>query len=420
MSKYLANLLSKETTGFKKFINDIEHATGNFQHDLKLSSNLKQLTDEKIKSLGLNPDDTTVDELYYSLNNLVKLHDKFIINKIDSKYGVPTSAVLDQIAATFNKPKNRQNVFCIKSSTAKKILYSNHPVIVMNLLGYRSFDSMLKNEDSKILLNLAFYVEKNDWRQKYLESVKTLTANDFEYNDVKIIVLNKAKFKKISKNIIGINGHNIICLEITGQILVAQSDTKLKIGFSILTYAYIINRLKMMIKFSTFISNQRFNSNFGEIIYKLSLDNSLINFYLSKYNLSWDSIAELTSSDDTQSTTENDNVLLQTQTNNIDQLNKILINLEPALNFWLVSENLGYYHNGNIVSVNLLDACYNFYNKLTVENSSHVFMEIALNRTLIGRYLDSKVSNDQILNQINSSPKENEFIQIFKNQVVYS
>jgi hypothetical protein len=175
-----------------------------------------------------------------------------------------------------------------------------------------------------------------------------------------------------------------------------------------------------MIKFSTFISNQRFNSNFGEIIYKLSLDNSLINFYLSKYNLSWDSIAELTSSDDTQSTTENDNVLLQAQTNNIDQLNKILINLEPALNFWLDSENLGYYHNGNIVSVNLLDACYNFYNKLTVENSSHVFMEIALNRTLIGRYLDSKVSNDQILNQINSSPKENEFIQIFKNQVVYS
>jgi hypothetical protein len=47
-------------------------------------------------------------------------------------------------------------------------------------------------------------------------------------------------------------------------------------------------------------------------------------------------------------------------------------------------------------------------------------MEIALNRSLIARYLDSKVSNEQILKQVNSIPEENEFIQIFKNKVVYT
>ena len=109
MSKYLATLLSKETSGFKKFIDDIEHATGYNKHDLKLSSSIKLSTNHKFSSLGLNPKDTTSEELYFALNNLVKLHDKFIVAKIDSRYGAPTSAVMDQIAATFNKPTNRQS-----------------------------------------------------------------------------------------------------------------------------------------------------------------------------------------------------------------------------------------------------------------------------------------------------------------------
>ena len=420
MSKYLATLLSKETSGFKKFIDDIEHATGYNKHDLKLSSSIKLSTNHKIRSLGLNPKDTTSEELYFALNNLVKLHDKFIVAKIDSKYGAPTSAVMDQIAATFNKPTNHQNVFCIKPSVAKKLLTKNQPKQTTNLLGYRSLDSMIKNEDPKTLLSLAFYVESEDWRDKYLDQLKNLSANDFEFKDVKLIVLNKTKFKKISNKIIEVNGHNVVALENTGQVLIAQLDTRLKVGFSILTYAYIINRLKMMIKFSTFVQNQKFNSNFGEIIYKLSLDADSINFYLSKYHLSWDCIADLTSSMDELSVEEKEDILFREQSSNISELDKILVNLEPALHFWFDSDNLGYKKGKNIVSLNLLDACYNFYNHLPIEKNSHVFMEIAINRTLIARYLDSKVSNELILKQVNSTPEENEFIQIFKNKVVYS
>jgi hypothetical protein len=378
MSKYLATLLSKETSGFKKFIDDIEHATGYNKHDLKLSSSIKLSTNHKIRSLGLNPKDTTSEELYFALNNLVKLHDKFIVAKIDSKYGAPTSAVMDQIAATFNKPTNHQNVFCIKPSVAKKLLTKNQPKQTTNLLGYRSLDSMIKNEDPKTLLSLAFYVESEDWRDKYLDQLKNLSANDFEFKDVKLIVLNKTKFKKISNKIIEV------------------------------------------IKFSTFVQNQKFNSNFGEIIYKLSLDADSINFYLSKYHLSWDCIADLTSSMDELSVEEKEDILFREQSSNISELDKILVNLEPALHFWFDSDNLGYKKGKNIVSLNLLDACYNFYNHLPIEKNSHVFMEIAINRTLIARYLDSKVSNELILKQVNSTPEENEFIQIFKNKVVYS
>jgi hypothetical protein len=47
-------------------------------------------------------------------------------------------------------------------------------------------------------------------------------------------------------------------------------------------------------------------------------------------------------------------------------------------------------------------------------------METAINKSLVGKYLDSKVTNEQILKQISETSQDNDFIQVFKNQVVYS
>ena len=242
----------------------------------------------------------------------------------------------------------------------------------------------------------------------------------FGFGDAKLISLNQVKYKNITKKLVNLSEHNIISHELTGQILIMNLDTKLEVGFAILTYAYLINRLKTIVKFSTFLQNQILNSNFGEILYKLLSDTNSINFYLSKYELSWDSIAELTSyNDDYQD--QIDNVILDNnRVNDIKQLDTILIKLDPAFHFWYDTESLGYYKNKKIVSLNLLDACFNFYNKNVAEDCSHVFMEISLNRSLIGRYIDSKISSEQIMNQIKSSDEETNSIQMYKNKVVYS
>jgi len=261
MSAYLANLLSKETNSFRNFIDDIEYATGCNKNDLKLASEIKITTKNKLRFLGLNPEDTTSSELYYSLNNLLKLHDKFIVKKFNINYGDPILQALKKITEDFNDPINAQSVFCVRSNILKKILVKNQPSKTIKLLGYRSFESMLKNEDPKTVLSLAYYVEPEAWRKAYFNQVKNLKANDFEFKNVKFIILDNSKFKQITREIIDNNRHNVISVENMGQILIAPLDSQLKAGFCVLTYAYIINRLKSMITTSAFTQKQQFNSN---------------------------------------------------------------------------------------------------------------------------------------------------------------
>lgn len=420
MSTYLAKLLSTETKSFKKFIEDVEFATGCNKNDLKLSSDIKIATNHKIRSLGLNPEDTTAPELYHCLNNLLKLHDQFIVKKFNISYEDPISAAITKITKDFNQSINGQNVLCIKSNVLKRILTKNKPTKTTGLVGYRSFDSMLKNEDPKTLLTLAYYIEDEKWRVNYFDQIKNLSTNDFEYKSVKFVILDNRKFKRIAKEIAEINKHNVISVENTGQILVVPLDSNLLPGFCILTYAHIITQLKSIVRFSAFIQNQRFNSNFGENIARLLKDSDAVNFYISKYNFSWDSISTPSLSTELTSDDTNDDMLSQQNFNNTDQLDQILIKLEPALSFWSDCDNLGYFKNDTVISFNLLDVCYNFYNQLSVSSNSHIFMETAINKSLVGKYLDSKVTNEQILKQISETSQDNDFMQVFKNQVVYS
>ncbi len=419
MSAYLANLMSKETNTFKEFIKDIEYISGCHKNDLKLSSDIKISTNYKLKALGLNPEDTTAPELYHSLNNLLQLHDEFIVKKIGAEYGSPIAGCLSKIVASYNNAENIQSIFSIKSLIIRKMLQSNKPIKTIQFLGYRSIASLLKHENPRTIISLALYVESSSWKATYLKQIKNLTANDFENTEVKFILLDSLKFKKISKYITDINGYNVIAIENIGQIIIVPFESELKVGFSILTYAYITYRLKTIIRLSSFTGNSRFNPNFGETLAKLLSDNDNVKFYVSKYDFSWDTLTDLFLSNKQPISDEGDDLLLDSKENNVDQLNKILINIEPALSFWFDSDNLGYIQDGKIVSLNLLDVCYNFYNSLSLNNSSHVFMEMSISRSLMNSYLESDVIRDQVQKQTADS-SENDFMQMLNNRLVYS
>jgi len=175
-----------------------------------------------------------------------------------------------------------------------------------------------------------------------------------------------------------------------------------------------------MFRFSMFIQNQQFNSNLGTTISKLLKNTDSINFYISKYNFSWDSITDFTTPLKALSEDEQEDILFKQNLSSVNQLNKILIELEPALHFWFDTDNIGYINNGSIVSLNLLDVCYNSYNQLSLKDSSHYFMEEAINNSLVSRYLEQGECSDQISRQVSDRLEGNDYLQIFKNRIIYS
>lgn len=420
MSEYLANLLSKEKLEFKKLINDIEHASGHLGHDLKLASEIKIATNYKLKALGLNPDDTTAEELYHSLNNLFSKHDQFLVNKLGITIDSPVSLALQKIADNFNKSDNLVKSFSIKASILRKILAKNKPLVTIKLLGYRSFDSLLKSEDPKTVISLACYLESESWTKQYLNLLKSLTSNDFEYKTVKTLVLSDKKFQKISKEIIAISGYNVVAIENIGQILIVPFEAKLKPGFCLLSFAYISYRLTALLRFSKFIENNRFNSSFGVNIARYPNSTEKISFSISKHSFSWDRFSALYSNLQEQDVDRIIDFETDSTSGNEMLLKDIMISLEPALGFWTDCEYLGFINNQKIVSLNLLDVCYNFYNNLDYTLGISTFMETSLETELVKRYLSSRIVTNHVNQQIIDDPGKNEFIQIFKNRVVYS
>lgn len=163
MSGYLASLLAHEKQTLKSTIERLESASGQNAVDASFTSELIVKSRLKIKALGLDPKDTTPDELHQALLNLAGLHDQFLAKVIGCSDAGDSSAILPKIAKFAMSVAKRKSVWAIKHSVAKRLIKQNAPLNLMKQLGYRSIDSMIKREDISNLYAGAYAVEDSDW-----------------------------------------------------------------------------------------------------------------------------------------------------------------------------------------------------------------------------------------------------------------
>ena len=68
MTRMLSELLSAKEPDFRLMLQQLERANGEPCEDIRLSSEINQKVQSKIRSLGLDPTDTSGPELYNVLN----------------------------------------------------------------------------------------------------------------------------------------------------------------------------------------------------------------------------------------------------------------------------------------------------------------------------------------------------------------
>ena len=82
LCRLIAELVGTDKRVLKEILNRMEQASGEPGIDLRMTSEIYGTLHMKMRSLGLDPNDTTPHELYRALMNLTALHDKFIADKI--------------------------------------------------------------------------------------------------------------------------------------------------------------------------------------------------------------------------------------------------------------------------------------------------------------------------------------------------
>lgn len=189
MSVHLAKMLGRPETEIANFIEQMEKKFGYPSHDVRLLAEVNQFVKTKIAALGLDPQDTSAEELHQALQS------KFANDalQIDKAMGIKPDTAFDgrmvrAVEITKHIAGNSQ-VWALKSMSAKNLLLGLPPKKLMKQLHYRSLESMLKHEDIGQLYLLAPFAESSTWQNSFLKAAERLASNDYMPSPINFVHL---------------------------------------------------------------------------------------------------------------------------------------------------------------------------------------------------------------------------------------
>lgn len=189
MSKVLAKLLEQPERLVAKTIAKLESANGYHSEDVRYLAENSQALRARLNDLGLDPDDTTSEELYQAL--LAKFDRDSAL--IDTSLGVGSDTNLSsradkaiQLVGHTTKPRE---AWVLKQATAKKLIRQQPPKKLMKKLNYRSAESLLKRQNiTSIYLALPF-VESASWQKNFAKQLTKLSTTDYEPRAIELAIL---------------------------------------------------------------------------------------------------------------------------------------------------------------------------------------------------------------------------------------
>lgn len=192
MSKILSRLIDRSEDEVKTIISRLEATHGYPSVDVRLLAEIAQSARQKMAQLGLDPKDTTGEELYYALQAKFD-QDSW---QIDRAIGITTDMSLKQRinrAVDFVKRAlDGSEIFTLKNVSAKNLLRAVPPKKTMARLHFRSLESMLKRQDLAKVLLLAQYIESVVWQKALVKYASRLSAVDYQRRPANFVVLEKS------------------------------------------------------------------------------------------------------------------------------------------------------------------------------------------------------------------------------------
>jgi hypothetical protein len=192
MSKVIADMLDQSEQAVRKVINKLEDKNGYPSHDVRLVAENIQKARLKIAELGLDPGDTTAQELYHTLQTKFQADS----DQFDKHYqrfddaDARLALAVDLVTKNIDLPQR----WSLKTAAAKSLLRQNPPKHIMKRLNYRSAESMLKREALSEIYLAAAYLEPQAWQKAHNRLVSQLDSTAFEMRPLHLAALSSKRW----------------------------------------------------------------------------------------------------------------------------------------------------------------------------------------------------------------------------------
>lgn len=404
MAQHLHKLLGATTQTIDSSIQRLERASGQPGYDVRLTAEIIGKTQLTLKSLGLDPKDSSGKEVYAAIMSLTEKHDAFVAKHMGVKATDDTEAILASIGSFIQKVNMPKTVYAMKHSTVKKFLTEKPPQRTMKALGYRSLHSMLKREPIPHVLAVALHKESKTWQKAYYKLYRSLSLSDFEQRPVDICMPRSRYWDELGVSISSQLQTNIISIRELGAIIVLPLPHKKWRGICLVLVALLLVHVQELRMYSSFCKLQQMKPNFGEILESALLDDSQLRAEVFGESVHWNIVHTHFSQADMKEHPDFFEPHISIEDLAFRSAADVLYTLEPALDFWRGNEYAGgfFEHSARPVSYNLLDAALNYANNISFEDRIVHNMQSALWDEILLRYMESSYVRSLVLDQLNT------------------
>ena len=400
MCKVLAELLGIDDPLFSIGVHQLEQASGQPGVDVRLYSEVVRNAHQKTRELGLDPNDTTAEELYLALLGLVKKHDQFLAKRLGASDPSDVQDVMKRIQRFVHKLDAPKSAWAIKPAAAKRLLKLAPPKRIMKQLGYRSIDSMLKRESVAELFVAMRFAETPEWLQAFTKKYKHLSPRDFETRDVEFLLLDTNKWGAAAETYVRSQHHNVAHMKEMAVIALMPLPISRLPGITIAVLPLLLHYLNEIRMYSTYFKLQQVRPDFGQTIVKTLLYDPRNHASVAGHDVHWRNIHRHFGNQKTASHPEMFEPHVQAEDLLWRKAEEILYRIEPALHFWHDMDYVAVKKDNSIVSFNLMDIAVNYVNGVAYGRQSINHFRSSLWSELFVRYIGQPALEYQVLQQL--------------------
>lgn len=410
MSRLLAELLQAEEPLFSTSLRQLEAASGRSSVDIRLSEEIKNTVRRKTLQLGLDPTDTTPEELYHALESRVAADNARIKTEL---LGVAEDNdtirdLVPPMVEVVNKSRIPRKCWVLKRSVAKKFLKKMPPKAMMKHLHYRSIDSMLKNEPFDEMYTALRFSEGPEWLNKYNELFKTVTPKDFEERQINIVIMDHDKWADLAEHYVEKKRHNVTHTKEMGVIVVVPMKQKTMRGLPLKTLPLLFHYINEIRLYSAFFKLKSTHPKFGEEIVDTLIADPGKASSMAGRHVHWRVIQRYYGKLTDEKHPEAFQPHVQPEDLHWRKAEESLFALDTQMQFWRDLDFIARDEPGGPVAFNLLDVAFAYSNEESFANRYSYHFREALWNELFMRYMGEKTLEDQILKQLDNDMIEPE------------
>lgn len=406
MTRFLAEALQTQEPYFKEAIAALEAANGNPSVDIRFTNQILLRTKAKLSQLGLDPKDTTPEELYEALKLRLSQDDQLLTRRLRTLSATHVSAEAETAAGMVQALKrlpDSKHCYALKTSRLKSLIKAQPPKKAMKKLGYRSLESMLKLEPAALILASAWICESMSWRKSYTDQYKKLSPADFEERPITIISPSSRRWGDLSREVVDTYKHNLICFRELGTLILLPLPADLPSGVVTASLCLSLHELNEIRVCSSFLKLKQVKSDFGASVGHITADEPLLSSELIDQPVPWHLVQRYYSRASHHFREDIFEPYVQLEDMVWHPIEKALGRIEPKLSFWQGTATLGLVDQAKPVSMNIVDSALNLCNFRQFEER-------------VGHYFQRSVWHELMLSYLKKDPLEKTVLAEFQPQ----